>query len=150
MNAAFPLQALLDLSHERMDEAARKLGELVASERAVEEKLQLLENYRDEYRRRFMEAASQGLGPDAWRNFTAFLGRLDEAVQYQQRVVNDSRQRTAQGQQAWVEQRNQARAFDTLAERHQVKVARHEARQEQKQTDEHAAKRYRDQPPDED
>lgn len=150
MNAAFPLQALLDLSHERMDEAARTLGELVASERAVEEKLQLLENYRDEYRRRFMAAASQGLRPDEWRNFSIFLGRLDEAVQYQQRVVHDSRQRTAQGQQVWVEQRNQARAFDTLAERHQVKVARHEARQEQKQTDEHAAKRYRDQSPDED
>ena len=144
MTEPFPLQTLLDLANSRMDEAARKLGELIASEQAVEEKLTLLMTYRQEYHARFVEAARNGIGPDAWRNFSAFLGKLDDAIAQQQRVVSDSRQRTEQGQQAWVDQRNKVKAFDTLSHRHQSQQARKEAKQEQRLTDEHAAKQFRD------
>ena len=144
MTEPFPLQTLLDLANNRMDEAARKLGELIASENAVEEKLALLVEYRKEYHARFVEAARNGIGPDAWRNFSAFLGKLDDAISHQQRVVSDSKQRTEQGQQAWVDQRNKVKAFDTLSHRHQSQQARKEAKQEQRLTDEHAAKQFRD------
>jgi len=144
MTERFPLQPLLDLATSRMDEAARRLGELIASERAVEEKLALLVEYRKEYQARFVEAARNGIGPDAWRNFSAFLGKLDEAITQQQRVVSDSRQRTEQGQQAWMDQRNKVKAFDTLSQRHQSAQARKAAKQEQRLTDEHAAKQFRD------
>ena len=144
MTEPFPLQTLLDLANNRMDDAARKLGELIASERAVEEKLSILMEYRAEYHARFVEAACNGIGLDAWRNFSAFLGRLDDAITQQQRVVSDSKQRTEQGQQAWVDQRNRVKAFDTLSQRHQSAQARKEAKQEQRLTDEHAAKQFRD------
>lgn len=144
MTERFPLQTLLDLANSRMDDAARKLGELIASEHAVEEKLALLVDYRKEYQARFVEAARNGIGPDAWRNFSAFLGKLDDAIAQQQRLVSDSRQRTEQGQQAWVDQRNKVKAFDTLSHRHQSEQARKEAKQEQRLTDEHAAKQFRD------
>ena len=75
MTEPFPLQPLLDLANSRMDDAARKLGELIASEQAVEDKLELLKAYRKEYQDRFVEAARNGIGPDAWRNFSAFLGK---------------------------------------------------------------------------
>ena len=42
MPPAFHLQPLLDLASTRTDEAARKLGELVAAERDVEQKLKML------------------------------------------------------------------------------------------------------------
>ena len=144
MTERFPLQPLLDLANSRMDDAARKLGELIASEHAVEEKLALLVDYRKEYQARFVEAARNGIGPDAWRNFSAFLGKLDDAIAQQQRLVSDSRQRTEQGQQAWVDQRNKVKAFDTLSHRHHSEQARKEAKQEQRLTDEHAAKQFRD------
>ena len=144
MSESFPLQPLLDLANNRMDEAARKLGELIASEHAVEEKLALLVDYRKEYHARFVEAVRNGIGPDAWRNFSAFLGKLDEAITQQERAVSVSRQRTEQGQQAWVDQRNKVKAFDTLSHRHQSQQARNEAKQEQRLTDEHAAKQFRD------
>ena len=144
MTERFPLQTLLDLANSRMDDAARKLGELIASEHAVEEKLALLVDYRKEYQARFVEAARNGIGPDAWRNFSAFLGKLDDAIAQQQLIVSDSRQRTVQGQQEWVDQRNKVKAFDTLSHRHQSLQARKEAKQEQRLTDEHAAKQFRD------
>ena len=59
MSESFPLQPLLDLANNRMDEAARKLGELIASEHAVEEKLALLVDYRKEYHARFVEAVQR-------------------------------------------------------------------------------------------
>ena len=80
MTEPFPLQPLLDLANSRMDDAARKLGELIASEQAVEDKLKLLQAYRKEYQDRFVEAARNGIGPDAWRNFSAFLGKLGITV----------------------------------------------------------------------
>ena len=144
MSESFPLQPLLDLANNRMDEAARKLGELIASEHAVEEKLALLVDYRKEYHARFVEAVRNGIGPDAWRNFSAFLGKLDDAIAHQESAVSVSRQRTEQGQQAWVDQRNKVKAFDTLSHRHQSVQARKEAKQEQRLTDEHAAKQFRD------
>ncbi|MBL0284974.1 MAG: flagellar export protein FliJ [Zoogloea sp.] len=144
MSESFPLQPLLDLANNRMDEAARKLGELIASEHAVEEKLALLVDYRKEYHARFVEAVRNGIGPDAWRNFSAFLGKLDDAIAQQEKAVSVSRQRTEQGQQAWVDQRNKVKAFDTLSHRHQSLQSRKEAKQEQRLTDEHAAKQFRD------
>lgn len=144
MTEPFPLQTLLDLANSRMDDAARKLGELIASERAVEEKLSLLVEYRNEYQARFLEAARNGIGPDAWRNYSAFLGKLDDAIAQQQKVVSDSKQRTERGQQAWVDERNKVKAFDTLSHRYQAEQARKEAKQEQRLTDEHAAKQFRD------
>lgn len=143
MSSRFHLQPLLDLAQTRTDDAARKLGELIASERSVEQKLKQLEDYRQEYHERFMQAVRDGIGPDAWRNFTAFIGRLDDAITAQRRIVEQSRQQTAQGQQSWLAQRNRLKAFYTLSQRHQAGVARSEAKQEQKLTDEHAARRSR-------
>lgn len=141
MSSRFHLQPLLDLAQTRTDDAARKLGELISSERSLEQKLTQLEDYRQEYHDRFMQAVRDGIGPDAWRNFTAFIGRLDEAITAQRMIVEQSRQQTAQGQQSWLAQRNRLKAFDTLSQRHQAGVARSEAKQEQKLTDEHAARR---------
>ena len=141
MPASFHLQPLLDLANTRTDEAARKLGELVAAERDVDQKLKMLEDYRHEYHERFLQAAREGLSPEAWRNYSAFIGKLDDAIGVQRKVVDQSRERTAEGQQAWLAQRTRLKAFDTLSQRHQSEVARSESRQEQKRSDEHAARR---------
>ncbi|MCB1955042.1 MAG: flagellar export protein FliJ [Rhodocyclaceae bacterium] len=144
MSENFPLQKLLDLAQERTDDAARRLGELIGAEKEDGRKLSLLREYRDEYQARFMEAARLGIGPDEWRNFSAFIGKLDEAIEQQEKIVEAARGRTAAGQQAWLSERNRMKAFDTLSQRHQKQVLRKEARKDQQMTDEHAAKRGRD------
>ncbi len=140
---SFPLQSLLDLSQARMDDAARRLGQLLASEQEVEKTLTLLIRYRDEYEGRFREAASTGLSRDEWRNYQTFLGRLDEAIDHQLKLVDASRQRRAAGQQEWLDKRNRVKAFDTLSQRHKAKEERVEAKSEQRTQDEHAAKNFR-------
>ena len=140
---SFPLQTLLDLSNARMDDAARQLGQLLASEQAVEQTLALLIQYRDEYESRLSQAARNGMARDEWRNYQSFLGRLDEAIAQQRALVDASRLRTADGQKAWLDQRNKVKAFDTLSQRHKENEVRIEAKTEQREQDEHAAKGFR-------
>jgi flagellar FliJ protein len=142
MSKPFHLQPLLDLSNLRLDEAARQLGKLIAGEQEASQRLELLTQYRDEYQTRFLAAAGNGLGPDAWRNYQHFLGRLDQAIDQARSMMMASKQRTAAGQKNWLDKRGKVKAFDTLAQRHQVRVAYAEVRQEQKQSDEHTARRF--------
>lgn len=140
---AFPLQSLLDLSQTRMDDAARKLGQLLASEQEVEKTLSLLEQYREEYEARFRQAAQTGLTREEWGNYQSFLGRLDEAVSQQRVLVEASKQRTVDGQKEWLDKRNRVKAFDALSQRHKANEVHSEAKTEQRAQDEHAAKSYR-------
>ena len=140
----FPLQSLLDLSNLHLDEAARRLGDLVHGEQQATQRLELLVQYRDEYHTRFLEAARGGLAPDQWRNFQSFLDRLDSAIAQARELVAQSRERKAVGQQAWLDKRGRVKAFDTLATRHQARVEYAEQRREQKIQDEHSARRHRD------
>lgn len=140
---AFPLQSLLDLSQSRMDEAARRLGQLLASEQEVEKTLALLEQYREEYEERFRQAARAGLSREEWSNYRSFLGRLDEAVNLQRALVEASRRRTVDGQREWLDRRNRVKAFDTLSQRHKASETHSEAKSEQRAQDELAAKTFR-------
>ncbi|MBA3034094.1 MAG: flagellar export protein FliJ [Gammaproteobacteria bacterium] len=142
MSKPFQLQSLLDLSNLRLDEAAQQLGKLIAGEQEAGQRLELLVQYRDEYQVRFSAAASNGIGPDAWRNYQYFLERLDQAIEQARAIVDTSKQHTAAGQRNWLDKRGKVKAFDTLAERHSARANYADARQEQKQSDEHSARRY--------
>lgn len=142
MTKPSPLQPLLELMQSRMDEAARRLGELIASETEGKHKLEMLQSYRAEYQQRFLQAAASGIGPDAWRNYSAFLVKIDEAIAAQHAMVEQSRLRTVQGQQVWMTHRNKVKAIDTLTQRQRTAEQRKEAKQEQRLSDEHAAYRF--------
>jgi flagellar FliJ protein len=142
MNRVFPLQSLLDLSQLRLDAATRKLGELLSSQQEAAQRLEMLITYRQEYEERFLTASKSGLGREAWQNYRAFLDRLENAIEQARGLVTASETRTADGQKQWMETRGRLKAFDTLAVRHQSRVAYADSRQEQKGFDEHAARSY--------
>lgn len=138
-----PLSTLQDLAHSRVDDATRKLGELIASEQACEVKLQTLQQYRTEYRERFLQAARNGIDPAMWRNFTSFLSKLDDAIHSQQQMLERSHSATADGQQQWISENTRAKAFDTLSHRLSIQEDKRQNKREQQQTDEHAIKNFR-------
>ena len=142
MTRAFPLQSLLDLSNLRLDEAGRRLGELIAGEQEASRRHELLVQYREEYRARFVVAAQDGLSPGEWRNYASFLAKLDEAINQADSAVTHTKQRTVAGQQEWMAKHGRVKAFDTLSDRHQSRVAYQDQRQEQRASDEHAARRH--------
>ena len=119
MTKPFALQTVLDLMQIRADEATRNLARLIGIEKDAKAKLEMLQQYRDEYATRFRESAQNGLSQREWHNFQQFLNRLDEAI--------DS-------------QRKKLKAFDTLSERHFANETAREMKKEQKVQDEFAAR----------
>ncbi|HRE15515.1 MAG TPA: flagellar export protein FliJ [Rhodocyclaceae bacterium] len=142
MVQAFSLQPLLELMQTRTDEASRRLGQAIAAEHSAKSRLQLLEQYREEYSQRFRDAAQNGLSPQAWRNYQEFLGRIDEAIQQQRQIVSGAELHTANGQAQWREQNKKLKAIDTLSQRHRSAQLQAEDRQEKKQQDELTSQRY--------
>ncbi len=142
MAQPFNLQPLLEIMQERADEATRKLGQLIANEQSAKTRLQLIEQYREEYNQRFRQAAEQGLSPLAWNNFQEFLGRIDEAIHQQKLVVADSERGTAAGQASWQEQNKRLKAIDTLSDRHDARQRYRENKLEQKQLDEYTTRKF--------
>ncbi len=126
----------------RLDDAARRLGQLMASEMETSRRLDLLVEYRNEYRIRFLATAQNGISREQWRNFESFLGRLDAAIAQAKRDDQSSKQQTATGQQAWMAQHGRVTAFDTLAQRHRARTTAEDQKREQKVQDEHAARNW--------
>ncbi len=142
MAQTFSLQPLLELMQSRTDEATRKLGQLLAVEQNQRSRLQMLEQYREEYAQRMSDAVRQGLTPTALQNFQSFIFRIDDAITQQRVVVENSEKSTRQGQQQWQEQNKQLKAIDTLSQRHELRERYRENRSDQKLQDEFAARRF--------
>lgn len=147
MSESFPLQPLLDLSNLRLDEAAKKLGQLIASETAAAEKMQLLMTYREEYQSRFIAAAREGLRPEIWSNYQRFIERIDLAIEEAGRLQQQTHQNVNRGRQDWLAQRNRVNAYDTLATRHASSLQQRELRAEQKRSDEFSARAHENKDP---
>ena len=140
MAKPFSLQTVLDLMQIRADDATQSLARLIASERDATNKLDMLQQYRDEYATRFLQAAQNGISPREWHNYQEFLNRLDEAIDAQRRMVAQQAQNTAAGQTHWQQQRTKLKAFDTLSDRHFANENAQELKREQKTQDEFAAR----------
>lgn len=141
MAEPFRLQTILDLSQNRMDEAARAFAALLASEQDQARKLTMLEDYRTEYQGQFMAAARNGLTPGQWTNYRSFLARIDDAIRQQEYQVAQSRDRAQAGQREWLDTRTRVKAFETLSDRHQANIVRREARTEQRAADDRTGRR---------
>ena len=140
MPRPFPLQTVLELMQVRADEATQQLAKLIANERDAKSKLDLLQQYRDEYAGRFRDAAQNGLTRIQWQNYQEFLNRLDEAIAQQQQTVAQQEQNTASGQMNWRQQQKNLKAFDTLSDRHVSRETVREIKRDQKAQDEFASR----------
>lgn len=142
MAQAFTLQPLLEIMQNRADEATRKLGQLIAAEQSQRSRLQMLEQYREEYAQRMREATAAGITRMILRNYQDFLARIDEAIAQQRIAVEASERSTKAGQTHWQAQNKQLKAIDTLSQRHDARERYRENKQEQKLQDEFSTRKY--------
>lgn len=134
------LETLIDLARRETDDAAKRLG---ASLKAVDEARQkhdMLVGYREEYVNRFQEAQAAGITPMAYRNFQAFMEKLDVAVKGQQDMIVRAEARSNQDKLAWQTAERKRVSYSTLNERADAAALKLENKRDQKQMDEHAAR----------
>ncbi|HEY8023042.1 MAG TPA: flagellar export protein FliJ [Burkholderiaceae bacterium] len=134
------LDTLIDLATAATDEAAKRLGNAISMTDKAEKKLELLQKYREEYASRFQAKMAQGLSPMGYRNFQAFIEKLDEAIAGQQQVVRDAENGVAREKGAWQASERKRMSYGTLASRAVKEEQQRENKKDQKMNDEHAAR----------
>jgi flagellar protein FliJ len=135
------LNTLIELANKETDEAAKKLGIALRAGEEAEQKLELLTQYRDDYATRCQSTLSAGISTTQLNNFQVFMQKLEHAIAGQQKVVADARLRIAQARAAWQACEQKKMSFVTLADRVNKESTRRELWLDQKQNDEHAARR---------
>ena len=143
MSTPFPLQPVLELARSGVDAATARLGQAMQALMAADKKLATLLEYRSEYQARFRDAVAAGIDSAGWHNYHRFLARLETGIESARAQVESARAGALQAQTNWQEQSRKLKAFDVLAQRHERSQQHADARREQRETDDNAARAYR-------
>lgn len=134
------LDTLIELANKDADEAAKRLGELLRSHDEARQKLDLLQQYRDDYALRCQNSLANGISTTHFNNYRVFMQKLDHAISGQQTVVSHAGQRVEQARTNWQVCEQKKMSFVTLSDRATKEELRRESWRDQKQNDEHAAR----------
>jgi flagellar protein FliJ len=140
MKNTFRLKVVQDLAVKASDDAALALGRLNAEVAKQEQKLEMLMQYREEYRGRVRGTVNRDMDTMAWMNLQQFIGKLDEAIEQQRGACAMAKEAMARGQGEWQEKQVKVKAFDKLEQRHHAVQAERVKKFEQRATDEFAAR----------
>lgn len=134
------LETLIELAQRDCDDAARRLGVALKSVEDAEQKLKMLLGYRDDYGTKLEQAQAAGITPQAYHNFIAFVGKLDNAINGQREVVKHAEYKSTLEKTAWQASERKRLSYRTLSERAAVETLQRENRRDQKAMDDHAAR----------
>ncbi len=137
-----PISTLIEIAERDTEEAAKYLGKTIRAHEDSEKQLALLSQYREDYINRFQNSAAQGLSIAQYSNFQSFINKLDTAVDGQKKIVADALNRIKMARNQWQEHEKKRLSYGILDKRAKVSAQKKEAKQDQKQTDEHAARAF--------
>jgi flagellar FliJ protein len=134
------LETLMDLARRETDDAAKRLGVALKAVDEARQKQLMLINFREEYVKRFEAAQAAGITPMAYRNFVAFIDKLETAIKGQTEMITHAEYRSEQEKAAWQASERKRMSYATLNERADAAALKLENKRDQKQMDEHAAR----------
>lgn len=137
------LQTLIGLAQDDVDAATQRLGRAQRERVEVEKQLKSLIDYREEYHARFTESARAGMAAGNVRNFQAFIDTLDTAIEQQRRLLEQATQRVEAARPDWQRSKQKLGSYEVLQSRQEAVEAHKDARREQRDADEHAARALR-------
>ncbi|WP_179402912.1 flagellar export protein FliJ [Burkholderia guangdongensis] len=143
MAQRFPLQILLERAQGDLDAATKRLGVAQRERADASKQLEALLRYRDDYHARFAQSAQSGMPAGNWRNFQAFIDTLDTAIDQQRRVLAAADARLDDARPHWLHKKRVVGSFEVLQTRAATQDAQRDAKREQRDADEHAAKMLR-------
>ena len=143
MSNHLPIKTLISLAEEELDAATKKLGKLTQVRDEVETQLNSLVTYRDEYHARFTASAQEGTTAQTLRNFQAFVDTLDNAINQQRNLLVSANRRLEAAKPEWRAKKQKLGSYEVLAARGEAVEAKKEARNDQRSSDEYAARSVR-------
>jgi flagellar FliJ protein len=134
------LDTLIELAQRETDDAAKRLGAALKAVDECEQKLTMLLGYREDYATKLDAAQVAGITPMAYRNFVAFMDKLEIAINGQREVIKHAQHKAGVEKAAWQASERKRLSYRTLNERAATETLRRENKLDQKQMDEHAAR----------
>jgi flagellar FliJ protein len=138
MAKAFHLQPLVELALDRSQAAAQALAKLKQIWQEAENKRDQLQVYLQEYQARLHQQSQSGLSAMQWRDYQAFMHKLELAIEAQTLEIERCRQAWERGQVEWQAQEHEVNAYQTLRKRHDEAERKRDEKLDQKQQDEFA------------
>lgn len=135
------MQILVDLAKRKEDVAAQQLARDKAKVQHDLKKLNELKDYAGQYE---SERNLLGLSAYLTTNYQHFVDRVQQAIVQQEAAVGRAEQQADMSMRRWLQTRTKTKSMDWLKEKsHKVELAV-EAKQEQRQSDEFAMRRFLD------
>lgn len=136
MRTTNPLDTLIEQSRKARDQAGRTLADDRNSEQQAALQLDTLQEYRREYQRKLQDALVQGVNVTSLHNYQRFIYSLDHAIDNAGNNLRQHNDKVDSSKQSWRQRQKRLSSYDTLADRRATRQRQHEAKQEQRQTDE--------------
>lgn len=137
------LQILIEQAGEKADNLAKNMAKTQQKLAQGQDKLDMLQTYRDECEGGMQSKASTGMTGQQLRNQLAFVGKIAEAVAQQSREIEFLNTTLAHQRTQWQEALAEKRKYEALIEREKLKRTKLENKRDQKMNDEFAARIYR-------
>lgn len=137
-------QLLIRLAAEKCDDAAQVMNHARQRMETARQRLQQLAQFLADYLHRRIAHGEQGMAAGQWVDYQKFIERLQEAIAVQRQEVDSSQQAYQRATDAWQAARKKLKALEKLQEQEDMRARLREAKREQKQTDEFAARIFRE------
>jgi flagellar FliJ protein len=134
------LAILLERAEAERDQALAQLQDLQRQAEAARSQAEQLDQYRGEYQQRWSRQFAQQTTIDIVGHYQNFGLRLDQAITQQSSVSRFAEQRVERARETLKELELRVASVRKLIERRSQELLRGRLRQEQKQTDEQAAR----------
>lgn len=142
MSQKLPLAMLIELAQTKTDQATRRLGQLQNTHTSAVEKLDMLQQYRQEYLEQMNGQMRDGVAAASVRNFQHFIGTLDGAIDQQRALTEQADTRLGHGRSDWQDSKRRLSSFDTLADRVRQQEMTIVNKKEQRDSDERSARQF--------
>lgn len=142
MPKKLPFATLIELAQTKTDEATRRLGQLQSAHTSAAAKLDMLQQYRQEYLDQFNGQMRDGVTSSCLRNFQNFIATLDAAIEQQRALTVQADTRLGLGRSDWQHNKRRLTSFDTLADRARQQEIMVANKKEQRDSDERSARQF--------
>jgi len=135
------LTTLIELAEARKAKAAQDFAQAATAHARARERLVLIENYRTEYETRMRSQTGVGVDSTLIGNTMRFISQLTTAIEQQGQETARCAAHLAAMREVFFTEERRLKSLEILAQREAQRQAEAEARQQQKQFDEFAARR---------
>ena len=139
MREQSPLVTLRELAQTAAEQAAVQLAQVRQSHQQMEQQLNMLIGYQDEYRVRLNQTLNVGgMSSASWQNYQQFLKTLELTIEQHKQQLRHWQAQLDLATEHWREKQQRLNAFETLEQRAEDSRKRQLDRIEQKHMDEYA------------